>query len=305
MGALLRQLRVVLWSLFGVRRGADSARDLEDARPGTLIGIAVVIAALIVLGLASLARYIGSGRSAPHVPAIAAPTETGASRANGARSAASAPETQRRIPDTIAERMRACGVCHGDATRSTTDGYSPRIAGKPAGYLYNQLTGFRDGRRTYAPMVYLVQHMSDDYLREIAAYFAGLELPHPAPEATPAAASVLARGRDLVQHGDAARHVPACADCHGASLSGAAPAIPGLLGLPRDYVNAQLGAWRTGKMRSIEPDCMGEVARRMAPDDVVAVATWIASQPVSEGARPGVVTDPLPLPCGSVKAATP
>ena len=80
------------------------------------------------------------------------------------------------VPDTIAERMRPCGACHGRESVATADGYSPRIAGKPAGYLLNQLRSFRDGRRTYAPMVYLVQYMSDAYLREIADYFAGLDL---------------------------------------------------------------------------------------------------------------------------------
>jgi len=65
MEALLRQIRSVLWSLLGVRRGRDSARDLEGVRPVTLIVIAIVIVALIVLGLVSLARLIGGG-AAPH-----------------------------------------------------------------------------------------------------------------------------------------------------------------------------------------------------------------------------------------------
>jgi cytochrome c553 len=30
-----------------------------------------------------------------------------------------------------------------------------RIAGKPAGYLYNQLLNFRDGRRNYPLMTYI------------------------------------------------------------------------------------------------------------------------------------------------------
>ena len=47
----------------------------------------------------------------------------------------------------MAERVRACTACHGKEGRATSDGYYPRIAGKPAGYLYNQLVNFRDGRR--------------------------------------------------------------------------------------------------------------------------------------------------------------
>ncbi len=39
-------------------------------------------------------------------------------------------------------------------------------------------------------------------------------------------------------------------------MTGRAPFIPGLLGLPRDYLNAQLGAWRNGQRHASPPDCM-------------------------------------------------
>ncbi len=45
--------------------------------------------------------------------------------------------------------------------------------------------------------------MSDAYLREIAGYFAGLDLPYPPPQtARRAAPRLLARGEQLVRHGD-------------------------------------------------------------------------------------------------------
>src|ERR1700741_2094451 len=75
-------------------------------------------------------------------------------------------------PDTMAERTRACTACHGKEGRATREGFFPRIAGKPGGYLYNQLVNFRDGRRQNPAMVYLVQHLSDRYLQEIAEYYA-------------------------------------------------------------------------------------------------------------------------------------
>ena len=39
----------------------------------------------------------------------------------------------------MAPRVLACVVCHGREGRATNQGYFPRIAGKPEGYLYNQL----------------------------------------------------------------------------------------------------------------------------------------------------------------------
>lgn len=203
--------------------------------------------------------------------------------------------------DTLAQRVLACTGCHGQQGRAARDGFYPRIAGKPAGYLFNQLVAFRDGRRQYALMTTLIDPLGDDYLREIAAYFAAIDLPYPAPEAATAAPDVLARGRALVFDGDAALRLPACAACHGAALTGVLPAVPGLLGLPRDYVNAQLGAWRGGQRRAHAPDCMAQVAKALAPQDITAISSWLAAQPVPASGHPAAsLPAAMPLDCGGV-----
>jgi cytochrome c553 len=295
---LLRQLRAVLWSLIGIRRRADAMRDVEGSHPAVLVGLAIFVVAMIVLGIATLVHFVArrddgaaAGRGAS-APAAAAPRSTVA-------------QEPVRVADTMAARTRACTGCHGTSTAPTRDGFSPRLAGKPAGYLYNQLASFRDGRRTYAPMVYLVQYMTDDYLHEIADYFAGLDLPYAPPEPLTLTPAANERARTLVEHGDPARDLPACSTCHGTSLAGVKPAIPGLLGLPRHYIAAQLGAWRSGRLRSVPPDCMGEVARRLAPEDVATISAWLAAEPVVPGMRPEAAstTQRLPLTCGSVEAA--
>ena len=66
-----------------------------------------------------------------------------------------------RAPDTIAARLLACAACHGPLGEGTDNDYFPRLAGKPAGYLMNQLVAFRDGRRRYPPMNYLLEYQSD------------------------------------------------------------------------------------------------------------------------------------------------
>lgn len=202
--------------------------------------------------------------------------------------------------DTMAQRMQACVVCHGKEGRATNAGFFPRIAGKPAGYLYNQLVNFREGRRRNATMAYLLDQMSDAYLREIAEYFSHLDLPYPPPQTTNAPADVLARGEQLVRQGDPARGIPACSQCHGTAMTGVAPAIPGLLGVPRDYVLAQFGAWRNGERRAAAPDCMAEVAKRLSAQDVTAMATWLSAQPVTSGpAAAASLPGKLPIACGS------
>jgi len=205
--------------------------------------------------------------------------------------------------DTLAQRLQACTVCHGAQGRAAPDGYYPRIAGKPAGYLYNQLLNFSEGRRHYRLMNQMVDPLTPAYLWEIAQHFAALDLPYPPPAPVGASAPMLERGRVLTQQGDAQLDVPACASCHGASLTGRQPQIPGLLGLPRDYLNGQMGAWRTGQRRAHAPDCMARIAQRLHQDDIAAVSAWLASQPVPAKAQPAPApTEPLPLDCGTAPA---
>jgi cytochrome c553 len=52
--------------------------------------------------------------------------------------------------------------------------------------------------------------------------------------------------------------------------------------------------------RAHAPDCMGQVAARLSPDDVAAVSGWLAAQPMPADPRPAdAVARPLPIPCGS------
>src|SRR5205085_6759557 len=79
--------------------------------------------------------------------------------------------------DSMEARVQGCVTCHGQSGQGTNNDYFPRIAGKPATYLYNQLVAFRDGTRSYAPMNYLVAYLPDAYLREMAEHYAKLRPP--------------------------------------------------------------------------------------------------------------------------------
>ncbi len=75
-----------------------------------------------------------------------------------------------RVEDSLAQRALACTLCHGREGRAAADGYHPRLAGKPQGYLHKQLLNFRDGRRQYGLMSDLIAPLSDEYLLELAGY---------------------------------------------------------------------------------------------------------------------------------------
>ena len=216
----------------------------------------------------------------------------------------SAAQTNAAVPDTIEQRLKACSACHGHKGEglANKNEYYPRLAGKPAGYLYNQLINFRDKRRESGIMNYMVAFLSDAYLYEIANHYAGLQPPFPEPQ-TRAPAAELALGGKLVKEGDAARGLPACITCHSDALTGMDPAIPGLVGLYPPYISAQMGAWKNDKRRAMKPDCMHEVAQKMTPTDIAAVTAWLVAQPVPANPKPVAAGSlKLPLECGGLNA---
>jgi cytochrome c553 len=216
------------------------------------------------------------------------------------RAALAQTQPTQRAPDTMEARLLACAPCHGRQGEGTKNDYFPRLAGKPAGYLMNQLVAFRDGRRRYPPMNYLLEYLPDAYLEKIADYFAALRPPPMSQPVAEVSAAVLARGRSLVTEGDQAHGVPPCSGCHGPILTGMEPAIPGLVGLHASYISAQLGAFRYGTRTAAEPDCMQLIAASLTESDVTAVAAWLASLPIPADPSPlkqGALA--MPLACGS------
>ncbi|HEX9174129.1 MAG TPA: c-type cytochrome [Telluria sp.] len=202
--------------------------------------------------------------------------------------------------DSIEARVQGCVTCHGQQGQGTANGYFPRIAGKPAGYLYNQLVAFRDGTRSYPPMNYLVAYLPDPYLKEIAQHFAALRPTYQAAESPAASAAAIERGRLLATVGDHAKVIPACISCHGSSLTGMEPGIPGLAGLRSNYIVGQLTRWRVGERRAASPDCMKRIASRLTDADISAVAAWLAQQrpPANASPEPSNLVR-MPLACGS------
>ena len=208
--------------------------------------------------------------------------------------------------DDIGARTLACTPCHGVLGEGTDNDYFPRLAGKPTGYLYNQLVSFRDKRRHYAPMNYLLEFQNDVYLQEIGEYFASQNPPFLPRHEGKRDSAVLDRGQSLATRGDLARGIPACADCHNPSFTGVEPGIPPLLGLRSNYISAQLGAWRYGTRTANAPDCMQIVAARLTEQDVTAVSAWLSTLPAPARPKPqpagSLVT---PLTCGSQSHQSP
>lgn len=203
--------------------------------------------------------------------------------------------------DPLRERVAPCATCHGEAGRSKAEKYYPSIAGKPAGYLQQQMLNFRDGRRHHTIMQRMFAYLSDDYLAAMAQYYAA-QTPLVAEPKAIAGTAALELGRKIVESGDPARDVPACKACHGEALTGAQPSIPGLVGLPADYLQAQLGAWRSGVRKARDPDCMATVATKLSDAELLAATGWIASRPTLPSYKPAEhAPEQLPMRCGGVQ----
>ena len=56
--SLLQVLSAVSWSFFGIRKRAAMSRDVVSIKPQHVIVVGVVLAALLVLGLILLVRFI-------------------------------------------------------------------------------------------------------------------------------------------------------------------------------------------------------------------------------------------------------
>jgi cytochrome c553 len=140
-------------------------------------------------------------------------------------------------------------------------------------------------------------------MQEIAEYFATQQVPYSRSPLPPVPATALQRGEQLISKGDPARRIPACASCHGTQFTGVEPSTPGLVGLPYDYISAQLGSWRTHTRATLAPDCMAVVANRLTDSDITAVAAALASRQLpadTHAQAAGSVTPPLP--CGVLGA---
>jgi cytochrome c553 len=107
---------------------------------------------------------------------VAAYLATQAPKAGAARNKDTL-ETGRKIyRGGIADKgVAACASCHGAAGDGLPIQY-PRLAGQHQDYTVAQLTAFRSGgRKNSAPMSTLAQRMSDDEMKAVADYIAGLK----------------------------------------------------------------------------------------------------------------------------------
>ena len=160
-----------------------------------------------------------------------------------------------------------CTMCHGEHGMSEAN--SPNLAGQYASVVYKQLIDFQTGARTNAVMSPMAANLSDQDMRDLAAYYASLPRP-PAQRKISESLAPL-----IVSRGAPMRNIAPCAACHGGIDSKAGS--PWIDGLPAAYTKAQLKAFHDGTRTNDVDGVMRNVARNMTGDEIDAAANYYAT----------------------------
>jgi cytochrome c553 len=167
---------------------------------------------------------------------------------------------------TLAAR---CTMCHG--ARGVSGANTPNLSGQYAPAIYKQLRDFKSGARANAVMTPQVADLSDQDMRDLAAYYA--YLPRLKAERMPGEPAP-----PIVVHGAPLRNIPPCAACHGTIgykvgtewLDGESPA----------YLRAQLEAFASNERHNDINEQMRNVARGMTRAEIDRAAAYYAGKPV-------------------------
>jgi cytochrome c553 len=132
------------------------------------------------------------------------------------------------------------------------------------------LRDFQTGARVNAIMTPMAANLSDEDMRDLAAYYAYLpraQAYQPGSEPTP---KIVASGAPL-------RNIPPCASCHGGMDNKVGS--PWLAGEPAVYIRAQLQAFASGNRHNDISEQMRNIARQMTPEEIEAAARYYSNQP--------------------------
>jgi len=170
-------------------------------------------------------------------------------------------------PDAIAGKAKAqmCFACHGENGLSVAKDI-PNLAAQPPLSITYQLIQFRGEQRKGGGMEAITQALSDQDMRNIAAYFNAL----PPPPAQSGNADKIAKGQQIAG-------TQYCNSCHGSQLQGQKH-IARLAGQSPEYLMTQLKAIRSGSRIDMD-GTMGSAARGLSDDDIESLAAYAASLP--------------------------
>ncbi len=203
---------------------------------------------------------------------MAAAMAVSAASAQAAGEAPAPKPAQPAKPDLVkgeASYAAVCAACHG-ADGNSTIAANPKLAQQHPEYLVKQLQEFKSGKRANPVMQGMAAMLSDDDMRNVAAWLAS----KPAKPGFAKDKDLVALGERIYRGGIADRSIAACAGCHSPNGAGIPAQYPRLSGQNAEYTVQQLTSFRDGKRGNSLP--MAQVAAKMNDREIKAVADYIA-----------------------------
>ena len=170
------------------------------------------------------------------------------------------PGAQRATAQSIPAKVQLCASCHGQAG-VPSDPTVPVLFGQQADYIAKQLHDYVNGDRDSQIMASVAESLSEDDIRQIAAYYARQRWPASAATAMPPPEAI-----------------GTCGACHLDNFSGgASPAgvAPRLAAQSAAYLLGAIDAFGRGDRRNNAP--MMDIAKALSADDRKRVADYLAA----------------------------
>ena len=137
--------------------------------------------------------------------------------------------------------MPLCAACHGADGNSTNPAW-PSLAGQHASYIYKQLKDFKEGRRVEPSMTGMASPLSDDDMKDLAAFYESQQ-----SKAVAFDGELIEAGESIYRGGITETKVAACMGCHSPSGKGNGPAgWPSLKGQHPAYLLTQMQNFKQG-----------------------------------------------------------
>lgn len=123
----------------------------------------------------------------------------------------------------------------------------------------------------------IAAELTDEEIRKLAAYYAGIEDAPSVGLRMRIDPDVLRRGETIATEGISVHGIPACASCHGPTTAPRNPRYPLLAGQYASYIAQQLRLWKQGaRGDTVSSRIMAAAARNLDEEEIEAVSLYYA-----------------------------
>jgi len=195
-------------------------------------------------------------------------------------------------------KSAVCASCHGSTGVSAIEMY-PNLAGQNEAYIVSQLQAFKNGSRMAPMMAPMAAGLSEQDMKDLAAYFSSFPwggvkekaaIVEESVSATTTAGVKVDINKTIVFHngGDPVlgqTKAATCAACHGADGNSLIPMYPKLAGQGAGYIAKQLANFKSGA--SSESGrvnaLMNGMSAGLSEKDMADLGAFYSSQKISKG----------------------